>query len=103
MFHALFAWSLGLCFGPRSSFMVQLWPVTIRCTSISLSYNLANAFFGGLSPLICLSFAGYFQTSYGAGFWILGAALISLVSVISLSKIKKNYEEKGEFLLQEAA
>lgn len=103
VFHGLFAWSLGLCFGPRSSFMVQLWPVKIRCTAISLSYNLANAFFGGLSPLICLSFVGYFQTPYGAGFWILGSALISLVSVISLSKIKKTYEAQDELLIQKAA
>ena len=103
VFHVLFAWSLGLCFGPRSSFMVQLYPIEIRCTAISVSYNLANALFGGLSPLVCLTFVGYFQTSYGAGFWVLGTAIISLISVIYLSRIKKRYEMRDEVALLEAA
>lgn len=93
LFHALFAGSLALCYAPRSSFMVQLYSVKIRCTAISVSYNLANAFFGGLSPLVCLFAVGYFQNPFGAGIWVVGIALVSLISVLFLSKIKVQYEE----------
>ncbi len=89
VFHGLFAWSLGLCFGPRSSFMVQLYPVEIRCTAISVSYNLANAGFGGLTPLLCLTFVGLFETILGPAIWIMGTAIVSFGSVIGLSRIKK--------------
>lgn len=102
LFHALFAGSLGLCYAPRSSFMVQLYSVKIRCTAISVSYNLANAFFGGLSPLVCLSVVGYFQNPFGAGIWIVGIALVSLISVVFLAKIKMKVDEHETGLLMAA-
>lgn len=89
IFYVLFAWSLGFCYGPRSSFMVEFYPVHVRFTSLSITYNLANALFGGLSPLICLSLYEASGTLYSSGIFIIGMSFVSLISVFGLSKIRK--------------
>lgn len=83
--HILYAWSLGACFGPRSALITSMFPTSHRYTGVSITYNIANATFGGLSPMICATIAN----SYGAtspAIWIIGCAIISLISVIQLAK-----------------
>lgn len=107
IFYILFAWSLGFCFGPRSSFMVQFYPVHVRYTAISLTYNMANAIFGGLSPLICLTLYELTGTLYSSGGFIVCMSLLSLCSLFGLSKIlkqdqlKKNANQEFDYLLQD--
>lgn len=89
VFYVLFAWSLGFCYGPRSSFMVEFYPVHVRYTAVSLTYNIANAIFGGLSPLICLALYEATGSLYSSGVFILCMSFLSFVSVFGLSKIRK--------------
>jgi MHS family proline/betaine transporter-like MFS transporter len=78
--------------------MVQLYPVEVRSTAISVTYNLANALFGGLSPLICLLFVSLVKDPLGPVVWILGAAGVSLISILELVKIKAQQEKTAEIL-----
>lgn len=92
IFYVLFAWSLGFCYGPRSSFMVEFYPVHVRFTALSITYNMANALFGGLSPLICLTLYEVTGTLYSSGVFIIFMSIVSLISVFGLSKIRKQDE-----------
>ena len=38
--------------GPIAAFLVELFPTSIRYTSMSLPYHLGNGWFGGFLPLI---------------------------------------------------
>jgi len=86
--HILFSWSLGACFGPRSALMTRMFPTSHRYTGVSLTYNIANATFGGLSPLICATIANNYGPSSPA-LWIIACALISFLSVIYLARKPK--------------
>jgi len=45
--------AVGMSFfwGPMPATMAELFPVRIRSTGLSLSFNLGGALFGGLAPL----------------------------------------------------
>jgi MHS family proline/betaine transporter-like MFS transporter len=89
--HVLFSWSLGACFGPRSSLMARMFPTSHRYTGVSITYNIANATFGGLSPIICATIANSFGPSSPA-LWIIACALVSFFSVLQLTKTSKASE-----------
>lgn len=82
--HCLFSISLGLCFGPRSSFVVQLYPVASRCSGVGISYNIANAIFGGTAPLMALLSVQMTGSKLAPAFLVLGMAGLSFISVILL-------------------
>lgn len=84
--HCLFSISLGFCFGPRSHFIVNLYPVQTRCSGVAISYNIANAIFGGTAPLMAILSAQITGSRLSPGFLVLGMALISLFSVIKLNQ-----------------
>ena len=41
-----------MAYGPIAAFLVELFPVKIRYTSMSLPYHIGNGIFGGLMPAI---------------------------------------------------
>lgn len=84
VYHCLFSISLGLCFGPRSSFVVELYPVANRCSGVGISYNIANAIFGGTAPLMALLSVQLTGSKLAPAFLVLGMACLSLISVILL-------------------
>ena len=45
-----------MVYGPIAAFLVELFPTKIRYTSMSLPYHLGNGVFGGLVPILGLSF-----------------------------------------------
>ena len=52
-------WLLGIMmamtYGPIAAFLVELFPVRLRYTSLSVSYHLGSGVFGGLVPFIASS------------------------------------------------
>lgn len=45
--------AMSAVYGPTARVLSQMFPPRNRYTSISLSYQVAGAIFGGLSPLVC--------------------------------------------------
>lgn len=93
IFYILFAFSLGFCYGPRSSFMTKFFPVQVRCSAISVTYNISNAIFGGFSPFLCTWMSESFDFIYASGIFITCLSIISLASVLLLSKSSHQYEK----------
>lgn len=89
IYHSLFSISLGLCFGPRSNFIVQLYPVASRCSGVAISYNIANAVFGGTAPLMAMLIVQATGSRLSPGFLVLSLAFISLISVLKLEQYRK--------------
>ena len=82
--HAVFGALIGLFGGAYPAAFSELFPTKVRYSALSLGYSVSVSVFGGSAPLI---FA-YFQESTGSpiapAFYILGAALVSLVSTITI-------------------
>ena len=87
-----------MVYGPIAAFLVEMFPVKIRYTSMSLPYHVGNGIFGGLLPAI----STYFVTTakddgdpqfYLAGLWypIVIAAVSFLIGMVYL-KTKNNIE-----------
>jgi MFS family permease len=55
-----------MVYGPIAAFLVELFPTSIRYTSMSLPYHLGNGWFGGFLPLI----ATWATTSAWARAWL---------------------------------
>jgi MFS family permease len=73
------------------SILVELFPVSIRYTGIAISYNLAFAFFGGLTPFIATYLIKSLNNNMAPSFYLMLSALLCLIAVLT---IKKLYTEK---------
>jgi MFS family permease len=66
--------------------MVQAFPSPVRFTGVSLSYNLAYALFGGLTPPFVAWIAHV--TVYGPAHYIALTAVIGLIALLAASQMK---------------
>jgi MFS family permease len=60
---------VAMVYGPIAAFLVELFPTSIRYTSMSLPYHLGNGWFGGFLPLIATAVMGstWAKQTFGAG------------------------------------
>lgn len=85
-----FAWVIVsyLCFSvifgaipsAYSSLLARLYPTQVRYSGIALSYNLAYAILGGLSPIVCTLAIHYTGNVLAPAFYILIVAVISMIA-----------------------
>ena len=69
---------------------VELMPREIRCTGLAFSYNLSVGVFGGLTPMVITWLTAYFQSPSAPGYWLAGACLISLLTLLFFVKETHN-------------
>jgi MFS transporter, MHS family, proline/betaine transporter len=96
LLHILFAISLGFCYGPRSSFIVQLFPVNIRFSGVAVSYNIANAAFGGTAPLLASLLVKQSGNPLAPGYMIMVMAGISLISTLALKPRDQKFSGQSQ-------
>ncbi|HEY4368103.1 MAG TPA: MFS transporter [Steroidobacteraceae bacterium] len=68
-----------MTYGPIAAWLVELFPPSIRYTSMSLPYHLGNGWFGGFLPSIAFAIIAYTGNIY-SGLWY--PVLICLMTVI---------------------
>lgn len=89
-----------MVYGPIAAFLVEMFPVKIRYTSMSLPYHVGNGIFGGLLPAI----STYFVTNakdlghpeyYLEGLWypIVIAAVSFVIGMVYIKNKDKNAHE----------
>ena len=76
---------LSACFwGTISATMVELVPNRLRCTVLSVGYNIGLAILGGLTPMVAVYTINRSQYDLSPAFLLMAAAAISFVSVLGL-------------------
>jgi MFS family permease len=91
---------VGLTYGPIAAFLVELFPTSIRYTSMSLPYHLGLGWFGGFLPLIATATttSAWATTTFGenaiyTGFiYACGVCLMTAVVGGLLIKETKDYK-----------
>ncbi len=89
-----------MVYGPIAAFLVEMFPIRIRYTSMSLPYHIGNGIFGGLLPAV----ATYLVTSgqdaghsewYLQGLWypIIVAAVCLVIGTLYLKTKNKSLAE----------
>lgn len=79
-----------MVYGPIAAFLVELFPIQIRYTSMSLPYHVGNGVFGGLVPFIATLCTSLPNANYLDGLWypIGVAALCFIIGLLYLPKEK---------------
>ena len=80
---------IGMVYGPMAAFMVEMFPASIRATSLSLPYHLGVGILGGFLPFAASGLMIY-QGNIFAGLWypVLIALATAVVGMIFLPETK---------------
>ena len=78
-----------MVYGPIAAFLVELFPTSIRYTSMSLPYHIGNGWFGGMLPLLATAMVASTGNIY-SGLWypIVVAVMTLVIGVIFLRETK---------------
>ena len=68
--------------GTLPSFLAELFPTRIRYSGFAVSFNLANAVFGGTAPFVATLLIGALHTELAPAWYLVAAAAVSLVAVL---------------------
>ena len=73
-----------MVYGPIAAFLVEMFPVRIRYTSMSLPYHIGNGIFGGLLPAVATYLVTNAQTGGKAEWFLEGLWYPIIVAAVSL-------------------
>lgn len=82
MILALFGVMMAMNGGTLATFLCELFPTRVRFSGFALSYNSANAFFGGTAPLIATWVGGIIGSALAPAYFLTGAAIITFLSIM---------------------
>ena len=75
--------------GPASAFMVEAFPMRVRCSALSFAYSASLSIFGGPAPLVAVFTIQHTQDDLSPAFYMIGAAVISLLATISFRETSR--------------
>ena len=76
-----------MVYGPIAAFLVELFPVRIRYTSMSLPYHIGNGWFGGMLPLTATAMvAATGDIYYGLWYPIVVAVMTLIIGTLFLKE-----------------
>ncbi len=64
--------------------MVEIAPRAVRCSAISVGYNLVVGLLGGVTPMAATWLIQRSHNDLAPAYYVMGAALISLAVAVSL-------------------
>jgi MFS family permease len=89
-----------MVYGPIAAFLVELFPTSVRYTSMSVPYHFGNGWFGGFLPLIAtaVTASSWAKETFGAGsiyaglIFPIGVALLSAIINAAFIHETKNHQ-----------
>jgi MHS family proline/betaine transporter-like MFS transporter len=79
-----FAVLIGVFGGVIPATMAEAVPTRVRCTAVSVSYNLCMAALGGTAPMVATYLIHRSHDDLAPAYYLMGAAVVSLGAVLSL-------------------
>ncbi len=67
--------------GPEPALQAEFYPVNVRNTALSLSYNTATSIFGGTTPLVLEYLVQKTGTITSATYYVVACAILSLIAL----------------------
>lgn len=84
------AFLMGLFFGVIPSTLVEMMPIKIRCSGLSIGHNISMAIFGGSAPLIATQLIQSTGNIASPAFLLIAASALSLSSLFFIKDESKN-------------
>ena len=80
---------MGLTFGPMGAFLPEMFPTNVRYTGSAIAYNVSSILGAALAPIIAVYLWTLADGSpIYVGFYLTGAALLTLVSLLLTKETK---------------
>lgn len=79
---ALFGVLLSMNGGTLPTFLCELFPTRVRFSGFALSFNSANALFGGTAPLVAAWVGGIVSSTLAPAWFLTGAAIATFLSIM---------------------
>jgi len=70
----------AMLYGPLAALIVEMFPTSIRYTSVSLTYNIGAGWFGGMLPLLATAFVAAYGDIYFGLWYPIGVAVVTAVA-----------------------
>jgi MFS family permease len=74
-----------MMYGPQAALIAEAFTGRLRYSGASLGYQLASVIAGGPAPLIATALFAHYHSGYAIATYILGCALLSLISTAMLT------------------
>lgn len=81
-----FAMIVGLSFGPNAATIVEITRAPLRCTTISVAYNVTLAIFGGTTPLVAAWLISNTGDDMTPAYYVMAMALVTTLVLLSLKE-----------------
>ncbi len=78
----------GAMYGPQAAFLSELFGTKVRYSGVSVGYQLASIFAGGLAPFVAVWLYTRFDTGYAVAWYVLASALVTIVAVGTYSETR---------------
>lgn len=88
--YMMFSLIFGFIPGSYSAILSGLFPTSVRYSGIAMSYNMAFALFGGLSPVICTYIIHAFNSVLAPAWYVTTMAFLSLIACYAGRRTDKN-------------
>jgi len=82
---------MGIFFAPFPATLVELFPLTVRYSGLSIAHSISMAVFGGTAPFIATGLIHLTNNNAAPALYL---GLASLISAIALFFMKDRYREK---------
>lgn len=80
---------IGCFVGVAPTYMAELLPGSLRCTTVSLTYNIGFGVLGGLTPMAALWFMHVEANALSPAYLLITAAAVSLLAVLRMPETSK--------------
>jgi len=88
--------------GPAAAFLVEMFPLKIRYTSMSFPYHIGYGIFGGMSPFISTYLIGKAKDAHSNEYFLAGLnypiVLMTVAFIIGMLYLKENKTSKTAVL-----
>ena len=74
------------CYGASPAFLVEAFPKHVRCSGLSVGYNLAQSIFGGTVPMVAVYLTKLTGDPLAPAFYLTFAGAVSLLMVILIDR-----------------
>ncbi|WP_166665999.1 MULTISPECIES: MFS transporter [Pseudonocardia] len=78
----------GAMYGPQAAFLSELFGTKVRYSGISIGYQLASVFAGGLAPLIAASLLVATGSGYAIAAYIAASTVVTIIAVAGYSETR---------------
>jgi MFS family permease len=75
----------SICYGPMAAMFTELFSTGIRCSAVSLAYQLGAIVGGGLAPIVATALFARYHSNLWVSFYMAGACGISLLCASKLT------------------